>query len=131
MTRDDQLAGHTERQTVEVLIDDILLHIEQRLADGNALVELFDGMHMCENGTFGGAVAVIKLEAVRRFNGHQFFARRREVMRIGNVGEQVGVLSADLSGHKCMGNTVFTEIFLDGDKIKTDTLVDDVELTAA
>ena len=130
MTRDDELAGYAEGYSAHMLIDNILLHIEQRLADGNAVIELVHGIHMSKNGALCGTVAVVQLKSARRLNGNKLFSGGRKVMRIFRVGEQLGVLSADLCSHKGVGDFVFGKIFIDLDKVKTDALVNNMQLTA-
>ena len=77
MTRDDHLARHTEGQAVEVLIDDILLHIEQRHTDRYALIQRFHGIHMGKDRTLCRAVAVVEIETARRLQRNQLFTADR------------------------------------------------------
>ena len=77
MTRDDQLARHAEGYPPELFVNDILLHIEQRLADGDAVIELVHGVHMRKDSALCGTVAVVQLKSARRLNGNKLFSRGR------------------------------------------------------
>ena len=135
MSRNNQLAGHTERNAAQLLVYNILLHVLQRHTDGNAVIQLFDAAAVRENGAFGRSVGVIKPEAVRRLDGNKPFSADKKIMRIFRVGIQLGELPADLPAdlrrHKGVGNGVIAEIISDCDQVKADRLVDDMQLSAA
>ena len=126
-----QLARHTKGQAVEVFVNDILLHIAEQLSDRHAAVERVHRIVVSKYSTFGGAVGIIELVCLGRLNRHQLFAAHRKIFRVFGVGENLGVLSAHLGGHKGVGYAVLSKIFPDRHKVKAYALVDDMELTAA
>ena len=130
MTGDDQLAGYAERNAAHLFVNDILLHVEQRLADRNAVIQLFHREEMRADRALRRTVDVVKFETARRLDRNQLFTAYGQVMRIGRVREQIGVLPADLRRHERMGDTVFGKVFVDAHQIKADALVDDMKLTA-
>ena len=125
MTGNYKLARNTERQTVHIPVNNILLHIAVLPAKRNTPVQLINNINMRTDGTLGRTVSIDKTEPGSS-NRHKLFSAYNKDMRILGIREQIGKLSSHLSCHKGVCYLIGIEIVLYSNKVKTYFLVYDM-----